>query len=154
MKLSEQLQSSAVMVRYPQRSKAEVIQDLVRTLCDSYGLPDQDKVLEAVLAREELVTTGVGCGLAVPHGKLQDIEKMYMAAAVCPEGIDFQSQDCEPARLLFLILSPETTVGPHIRALSCISRLISDASVRSQLVAAENSEQFMALLKQAEENYI
>lgn len=154
MKLSEQLQTSAVLVQYPQRSKAEVIADLVNTLCDSHGLKDRERILHAVLAREELVTTGVGCGLAVPHGKLNDLEKMYMAAAVCPEGIDFQSQDAEPARLLFLILSPESTVGPHIRALSCISRLISDAAVRSQLVAAQDSEHFMAVLKQAEENYI
>lgn len=153
MKLSEQLQSNAVLVRYPQRTKQQVIEDLVNTLCDSHGLPDKERVLRAVLDREGLVTTGVGCGLAVPHGKLNDIEKMYMAAAVCPEGIDFQSQDCEPARLLFLILSPESTVGPHIRALSCISRLISDATIRRQLVSAEDSHQFIEVLKEAEANY-
>lgn len=152
MKLSEELCSESILVRYPPKSKSEVIHDLVHVLCEKHHTLNREEVLSVVLAREEQVSTGVGCGLAVPHGKIKEIEKIYMAAAVCPEGIDFKSQDCEPAKLLFLIISPESSAGIHIKALSCISRLISDAQVRKQLVDSDNSEHFLEVIKEAEES--
>ena len=153
MKLSDRLNSDAVLVNFPQDSKENLIEELVDLLVTSHNLQDRDKILEAVLSREEKMSTGIGCGLAVPHAKVEFVEKLYMAAICCPKGVDFDALDKEPVYLMFLILSPENTVGPHIRALSSVSRLMADSAVRTQLVDASTSVEFMEVLVEAESKY-
>jgi mannitol/fructose-specific phosphotransferase system IIA component (Ntr-type) len=153
MKLSEHLRSDAILVNYPSRTKSEVLDDLTDLVCCAHGLPDRELVHAAILAREAQVSTGVGCGLAVPHAKIPGIKDLCIAALVCREGLNFESQDNGLAHLAFLILSPENTIGPHMRALSSISRLMADSQVRAQLIQSSDSEEFMQLLREAEERY-
>ena len=153
MKLSDRLVKDAVLINTPSKDKTMLIEELVDLVVNSYDLKNRDEILEAVLSREAKMSTGIGCGLAVPHAKVEYVDKLYLGAITCAEGVDFEALDKEPVYLIFLILSPENTVGPHIRALSSVSRLMADAEIRKQLVDAESAEEFMECLVEAESKY-
>jgi mannitol/fructose-specific phosphotransferase system IIA component (Ntr-type) len=153
MKLSDRLIKEAIIIDSPQKSKQVLIEDLVDQLVKSHDLPERDKILEAVLTREGKMSTGIGCGLAVPHAKVEHVDKLYIGVLSCSQGVEFDALDKEPVYLIFLILSPENTVGPHIRALSSVSRLMADADVRRNLIDAKDSEAFLNVLYQAESKY-
>ncbi len=153
MKLSDRLVKDAILIGSEPKGKMELIEELVDLLVNSYNLSHRDKILEAVYSREKKMSTGIGCGLAVPHAKVEYVDKLYLGAITCPSGIDFDALDKEPVYIIFLILSPENTVGPHIRALSSVSRLMADSSVRSQLIDAKDSGEFLDILIEAESKY-
>ncbi len=153
MKLSDRLVKDAVLINTPSKDKMSLIEELVDLVVTSYGLKNRDEILEAVMSRENKMSTGIGCGLAVPHAKLAQVDKLHLGAITCSEGVEFEALDKEPVYLIFLILSPENTVGPHIRALSSVSRLMADSEVRNQLVDASTAEEFMECLIEAEGKY-
>lgn len=153
MKISDIITEDHVLINSPETSKERIIERMVFRVCEASGLPDREAALEAVLKRERKKSTGVACGLAVPHGKLTSIDRMYMAAATTSQGLDFQANDGEPVFLLFLILSPQSTTGPHVRALSTIARIVSDAEIRKNLISAPTPADFYRLLRLGEEKY-
>jgi mannitol/fructose-specific phosphotransferase system IIA component (Ntr-type) len=153
MKLTERLNEQSVIVDSQKTTWREVVGEMVDRLCAVHGLEDRDKIMTAVADREKLMSTGIGCGLAVPHAKLDFLDEMLIAACSVKRGLDCDAIDHEPVYLLFLILSPAKTVGPHIRALSAISRLLSDADIRRNLILAENPAAFYAGLVAGEAKY-
>jgi mannitol/fructose-specific phosphotransferase system IIA component (Ntr-type) len=154
MRLSERLIEKSIIINSSNREKNALIEELVDALIKAYALEHRDSILDAVLDRESKLSTGIGCGLAVPHAKIEQIDKMYMVAMTVKEGVDFEAIDKEPVYLFFLVISPSSTVGPHIKALSSISRIMADSEVRKQLVNAETTESFLEILKTAEEKYL
>ena len=153
MKLSERFSEKSIIVDSQKETKKEIIREMVDLLCRSCQIENRDGVLKAVLDRESKMSTGIGCGLAVPHGKVDFMDQMCIAACSVKRGIDFEAIDKEPVYLLFLIVSPSNTTGPHIRALSAISRIMSDADIRKNLIGANSPEEFYRCLKQGEEKY-
>jgi PTS system fructose-specific IIC component/PTS system nitrogen regulatory IIA component len=153
MKLSERFVENGIIINSTQKDKSEIIREMVSLMASVNDLKNQDDILEAVLSREEKMSTGIGCGLAVPHAKAPQVDKMYMVAMTCKEGLDFNAIDKEPVYLMILIVSPENTVGPHIRALSSVSRIMADANVRQKLVNSKTSSEFLESLAEAEELY-
>ncbi len=153
MKLSERFTEKCIIIDSPRNSKPEILEDMVNLLCKAYAIENRDGILKAVLGREEKMSTGIGCGLAVPHGKVDFIDQMCVVACSVKRGINFEAIDKENVYLLFLIVSPSNTTGPHIRALSAISRIMTDAEIRKSLIAANSPEEFYANLKIGEEKY-
>lgn len=154
MKLSENIKSDAIIVGYEPQTKQDIIDKLINILCQSHDIEDlKPQIKEAVLLREKQMSTGIGCGLAVPHAKIKGIKNLTMAAINCPSGVDFQSLDSEPVNLAFLILSPENIVGPHIHALSSVSRLMADSTIRKALIDAKSPEEFLKGLLLGETQY-
>jgi mannitol/fructose-specific phosphotransferase system IIA component (Ntr-type) len=153
MKLSDRLVKDAILIDSEPKSKKELIEELVDLLVTSNNLSDRDKILDAVYSREDKMSTGIGCGLAVPHAKVEYVDKLHLGAITCKAGVDFEALDKEPVYIIFLILSPENTVGPHIRALSSVSRLMADSNVRGQLIDAKDAGDFMDILVEAESKY-
>lgn len=154
MKLSENIKSDSIVVGFEAQSKQDLIDKLIDTLCISHDIKDLEPLIkEAVISREKQMSTGIGCGLAVPHAKIKGIKHLTLAAINCPEGVDFQSLDSEPVNLAFLILSPENIVGPHIHALSSVSRLMADSTIRKTLIEAKSAEEFLEGLEQGEAQY-
>jgi mannitol/fructose-specific phosphotransferase system IIA component (Ntr-type) len=153
MKLTERLSAECVIVDSQKSTWREVVGEMVDRLCAVHGLDTRDKIMSAVTEREKLMSTGIGCGLAVPHAKLDFLEEMVIAACSVKRGLDCEAIDEQPVYLLFLILSPASTVGPHIRALSAISRLLSDADIRRNLILAEDAAEFYAGLTAGEAKY-
>ena len=153
MKLTDRFTEESVIIDSQQSTRDEVIGEMVGRLCDVHGLKNREELLAAVLDRESKMSTGIGCGLAVPHAKVDFLDQMCIVACSVKRGLDFDAIDRQPVYLLFLIISPASTTGPHIRALSAISRILSDADIRKNLILAETPEEFYATLKNGESKY-
>ena len=154
MRLSELLNSSAITLRLKSREKREAIAELVQLLESAHGISSQGEVLDRVLRREAMMSTGIGYGVAIPHGKARAADRMVAACAVSPEGVDFASDDGQPVYLMVLFVSPESATTQHVRALANLSRLVKEESVRRSLREAPNVEAFLATLQSAEGVYI
>ncbi len=153
MRLSERFTEKCIIIDSQKQNKTEVIEEMVYLLCDAFAIENREGVLQAVLGREQKMSTGIGCGLAVPHGKVDFVDQMCVVACSVKKGINFEALDKESVFLLFLIVSPANTTGPHIRALSAISRIMSDADIRKSLIQSNSQAEFYANLKIGEEKY-
>ncbi|HSQ40712.1 MAG TPA: PTS sugar transporter subunit IIA [Fibrobacteraceae bacterium] len=154
MRLSERLVDNGIIINSECQNKAGILREMVDVLAQAFSLKHRDEILEAVLSREKQKSTGIGCGLAVPHAKVDYVDRMCMVAATVPKGIDFDTLDKEPVYLLMLIVSPSNTVGPHIKALSSVARIMADAEVRNDLIQAKTVADFMSILRAAEDKYL
>ena len=144
--LRQALRPELVKLRLKATGKDEAIAELVGIIEHAGLLSDPDEVLRVVLAREQVMSTGMESGLAIPHGKTDTVDGLLVAVALKPEGLEFDCQDGEPARILILTLSPASRSGPHLRFMADITRLLRDESLRRALLAAEDSRAVVALL--------
>jgi fructose-specific phosphotransferase system IIA component len=133
-------------------TKEDVLRELVQVITNADKVDDPDEVLRAVREREAVLSTGIGNGVAIPHGKSSLVPELVMAAGRTAGPVEFDSLDGQPVRLLFMLVGPETAAGPHIKALSRISRLIRKDSVRDMLINAATPEEFYRGLMEAEAN--
>jgi len=154
MKLSELVNVDAIRLRLQARTKREAIAELVELLESAHGCHSQGEILDRVLRREAMMTTGIGNGVAIPHGKAKAAERMMAACAVAPEGLDFESEDGQPALLFVLFVSPENAATLHVKVLANISRLFKEESVRRTLREARSPQEFYAALQAAEAAFI
>lgn len=117
------------------------------------GAPDEDRdaVLRAVRERESVLSTGIGYGVAIPHGKTGLLSELRMAAGRSREPMEFDALDGLPVQLFFLLIGPDAAAGPHIKALSRISRIVRQDDVRADLIAAKDPASFMRALQNAED---
>ncbi|MFL5382320.1 MAG: PTS sugar transporter subunit IIA [Longimicrobiaceae bacterium] len=150
MLLTELLSADRVRVPLAAKSKDAVLEELVAVLAEAGVVDDAAATLAAVRRREAELSTGIGGGVAIPHGKSGSAGGLAMAAGVSAEPVDFASLDGEPARLFFLLVGPESAAGLHVKALSRISRLVRREETRERLAAAATPEAFMAVVAEAE----
>jgi fructose-specific phosphotransferase system IIA component len=150
MILSQILQPSCVKVPLEGRDKLSVITELVNVLDGNKMLLNKDVALQAVLAREQTRSTGIGSGIAIPHGKCNAIRELVMAVGIAGQPLDFSSVDGRPVSIVILLLSPLDQTGPHIQALAKISRLMLDEAFRNKLQKARSSQEVCDLLRERE----
>jgi len=150
MILTQILQPTCVKVPLEGKDKQSVITELVDLLDTSESLLDRNVVLEAVLAREQTRSTGIGSGIAIPHGKCKAVKELVMAIGVAGKGIDFASVDGKPVTIIFLLVSPTDQTGPHIQALARISRLMLDEQFKQGLEKATSADEVYKLLNNKE----
>ncbi len=141
MKITEILNKETLAVRVKAKNKEESLKILVDIAAKSGKIIDLEKALQEVFAREEVMSTGVGEGIALPHAKTNAVESQIAACITLEEPIDFDSLDGEPVNILFLLLGREDNVGAHLRMLSKISRLMNNDSFKAQLISANSVEQ-------------
>jgi mannitol/fructose-specific phosphotransferase system IIA component (Ntr-type) len=147
--LTELLDAGRVRVPLRAASKEAVLEELVQVLAGQGMVRDVPAVLAAVRKREGELSTAIGGGVAIPHGKVDGVE-LVMAAGVAPRGLDFDALDGQPVRIFFLLVGPESAAGAHVKALSRISRLVRSDELRQRLAAAASAEEFMAVVREAE----
>lgn len=142
---------SPARIRVPltSRDKQSVLSELVHLIIDGGG-GQFDDILRAVHAREAVLSTGIGYGVAIPHGKSPTLPDLRLAAGVAAQPIGFESLDGQPVRLFFLLAGPENASGAHVKALSRISRLVRREPFRQRLVQARDAEEFYRHLCDAE----
>jgi len=150
MILTQILQPTCVKVPLEGKDKQSVIVELVDSLDANGLLLDKDVVLEAVLAREQTRSTGIGSGIAIPHGKCKAVKELVMAVGIADEPIDFESVDGKPVTIIILLVSPADQTGPHIQALARISRLMLDEQFKHKLEEAGSAEQAYEVLSNKE----
>ena len=132
------------------KTKQEIIEEMVDLLCKTGKVKDREDVLKSILEREKTMSTGVGDGVAVPHGKSDGVTELIGALGVCPEGVDFESIDDKPAYIIFALEATKDNPGPHIRALSKISRLLKQEEFRKTLINAGSPEKIHEAIKKQE----
>lgn len=150
MLLTELLTPDRIQVPLRGASKDALLEELVGVLQRGGAVSDAGDVLRAVREREELLSTGIGSGVAIPHGKSNAVPALVMAAGVAPQPVDFESLDGNPVTLVFLLVGPESAAGAHVKALSRISRLVRRDELREKLAAARTADDFLAVLAEAE----
>ncbi len=150
MRLTEILKPQNIKVPLTATSKTEAIKELIDLLAASGDVADPKRVLDAVLEREATRTTGIGNGLAIPHGKCNGTTNLVMAVGKAATPIDFQSIDGRPVSLIWLLSSPPDKTGPHIHALARISRLMTIDKFRQALLAAESPQAMYDIIVQQE----
>ncbi len=154
MMLSDLLNAQAVQPRLEASNKRDAVAELVDLLESAHGLRSQGEILDRVMRREAMMSTGIGNGVAIPHGKARALDRMLAACAVSHGGVEFDSVDGEPAHILILLVSPENVGTPHVKVLANISRLLKEESVRKTLREVDSAAQFLAALKSAEAQYL
>lgn len=152
MKISVLLDKKSVLVDFKAKDKDEAISELIDLLVSSGKIKkgDRDSILKNIREREQLGSTGIGKGVAIPHAKADNVKKMVAAFAVSKEGLDFRSLDGEPTHLFFLLVAPGETPGPHLKALAKISRLLDDKFIRDSLRSANKVEGILEIFKREE----
>lgn len=150
MRLTEILKPANIKLPLNAKTKTEAIGELVEVLSASGEVTDSKKVLDSVLERESTRTTGIGNGLAIPHGKCNGVNHLVMAIGRPATPIDFQAIDGRPVTLIWLLASPPDQTGPHIHALARISRLMTIERFRQALVAAQTPQQLYDAIVQQE----
>jgi len=150
MILSQILRLSCVKVPLEGRDKHSVITELVNMLDTSGSLLNKEVALQSVLAREQTKSTGIGSGIAIPHGKCTAVRELVMAIGIAGRPIDFDSVDGKPVSIVILLISPLDQTGPHIQALAKISRLMLDEAFRSRLCKARSAQEVCELLSNKE----
>lgn len=154
MRLSELLTPQAINARLRAGTKRDAIAELVALLESAHGIDSRGEILDRVLRREAMMSTGIGNGVAIPHGKAKSADRLVASCGVAPQGIDFESIDGEPATLFVLLVAPESGGAMHVKVLANISRLLKEDSVRRSLREAGSADAFLAALKAAEAVYI
>lgn len=141
MELSKLLTPDHILVPIPANEKTAVITALIDLLAEKGELVNRDAALDAVLKRESERTTGIGYGLAIPHGKSDGCTRLVMAAGKPAQPVDFQSLDKRPVTFVVLLVSPPDQTGPHIQALAKISRLMNIEEFREAVNRATTPEE-------------
>ncbi len=145
MEIAELVSPQSVISNLNVSSKKQALQGLAHRAAEIIGLHEH-AIFDTLLERERLGTTGVGVGIAIPHGKLPQIDRLYGLFARLDHPIDFEADDDQPVDLIFLLLAPESAGADHLKALSQVSRLLRDKSFCEKLRGCDSAEAIYALL--------
>ena len=148
MKIMEFLNEKAISANLGAQTKEAIIRELVELLVKAQVIKDKEKLIKILLEREALGSTGVGQGVAIPHGKSESVKQLVAAFGLSREGVNFDSLDGEPGYIFFLLVAPEDSAGPHLKALARISRLLKDKYFRDILRNASDEKAILKIIKQ------
>jgi fructose-specific phosphotransferase system IIA component len=153
MKITDILNEKVIVTKLPGTTKAEILNAMIELAATSERVIDKEKMRIAILEREKIMSTGVGSGFAIPHGKTDAVQDIVAAFAITDQPIDYQSLDDQPVRIIFLLVGKDNSVGPHIKLLSRISRLMNKEEFRKKLIDAESPSEILQIFKQEESTY-
>ncbi len=140
MKISELLNPEAIVADLQAKDKEKALAELTDSLISCEPTLDRGAVIAVLREREKLGSTGIGDGVAIPHGKLAGISELKLVFGRSHTGVDFESMDGQPAHLFFLLIAPEESVGVHLKTLAKISKLLKDAVARKKLLDAPDQQ--------------
>ncbi len=149
----EILSGKSVIVGLNGEGKREILEELVDVLEVGDNITDREKVLEAVLQREEIMSTGIGHGIAIPHGKSEYVKELRGVLGIKRKGVEFDSLDGQPTFIFFLLVSPMDVSGPHIKALARISRLLKGEEFRQELIDCPDNQTAIRILEEEESKH-
>jgi PTS system nitrogen regulatory IIA component len=153
MKIMDFLCEKAISTDLKATDKKGIIEELVDLFIKSGELKEKDKakIIEIILNRESLGSTGIGQGIGIPHGKCDCIKELTAAFGVSKRGINFDALDGEPVYIFFLLIAPEDSAGPHLKALARISRLLKDKYFRDSLIQAASVKDILTIIKEEDQ---
>ncbi|HCX89527.1 MAG: PTS fructose transporter subunit IIA [Deltaproteobacteria bacterium CG_4_8_14_3_um_filter_43_13] len=152
MKIADILSGDLIIPELTSKNKKEVLEELVSVIVKQNKLINKEELIEVLLEREQLGSTGIGDGIAIPHGKLKNIGALLASFGKSIDGVDFDSMDGKPTHLFFLLVAPENSAGIHLKALARISRLLKDSSFKQDLMEAKLKDDLFKTIIERDEN--
>ena len=147
MRILDFLSFEAIISSLEAGSKEDVLGESVEPIAKSHPSMNRDRLIKTLIERESLGSTGIGGGVAIPHGKFDGLGRLVASFGKSPKGIDFNSMDNKPAFLFFLLIAPKDSAGEHLKALARISRLFKDPLLKSGLQQATSAEEIYGILQ-------
>jgi nitrogen PTS system EIIA component len=153
MKILDILPEESVLPEIAGKAKLDVLNELSEVVARAHPTMSQPRLAEVLLEREKLGSTAIGEGIAIPHGKLPNLDGVVAAFGRSRDGVDFNSLDGGPTRLFFLLVAPEDSSGAHLKALARVSRLLRNKEFRDRLLAADGREALYQAIREEDEKY-
>jgi PTS system nitrogen regulatory IIA component len=153
MKILDILDKDCIIPELRSQNKQEVLEELAEALFQHQDNLNKEDLIEVLMDRERLGSTGIGDGIAIPHGKIQDLDVLMLSFGRSPGGIDFDSMDGRPTHLFFLLIAPENSAGVHLRALAKISRLLKSATFRHKLMEAPTRTEIFQIIQEEDKEF-
>jgi PTS system nitrogen regulatory IIA component len=153
MRITDILPKKSIVPDLKGRTKKQVLEELIDAMLQEKPELERERLMAVLLERERLGSTGIGDGIAIPHGKLKDLDQLILSFGKSSLGVDFESMDGKPVHLLFLLVAPENCTGIHLRALARIARLLKNAPVRKRLVSVNTQDEIYAVIQQEDEDF-
>ena len=151
MKIMEMLRREFVLEELKARNKRDALAELAGIFAKGRIKVDPDAILHILLERERLGTTGIGDGIAIPHGKIPGLDEMVVSFGRSREGIAFEAMDGKPVHLFFLLMAPENSAGQHLKVLAKISRMLKDPAFRKNLLEAKMHEDLFRIIAEKDD---
>lgn len=151
MRLQEILSRGSIIPRLAGRTKEEIIDELASTMVREYPDYDRNEIVTSLLNREKLSSTGIEAGVAIPHCKLKDLDRIILVFGRTLEGVDFQAHDGKPSHLFFALLAPDSSAGIHLKTLARLSRLLKEEKLRIALMEARTAEDMYNIILSEDE---
>ena len=148
MKMLEFLDKNAITADIVSAKKEDVITELVDLLSKVHPIKDKKSLIDTLMNREQLGSTGIGQGIGIPHAKSSVVKNLVAALGISRTGVDFDSLDGEPTYIFLLLVAPEDAAGPHLKALAKISRMLQDKFIRDSLISAKNKDIIFDIIRQ------
>jgi nitrogen PTS system EIIA component len=154
VKIQDILQKNGILTNLESTDKSEILTQMGKYLSSLFDLKDQEHIVRKILDREAEMSTGIGYGIAIPHARVEGIDKLYMIAGRSVKGIDFNSIDEQPVHLIFMMLSPANASSQYTHILSSLSRVMSYEEIRNSLVESDDAEKFLGIIAAGENKYV
>jgi nitrogen PTS system EIIA component len=151
MKITDMLRREFVIEELKAGSKREALVELAGVFAKGKLKYDPEAMFHVLMERENLGSTGIGDGIAIPHGKLAELREMVVAFGRSRKGVDFDAMDGKPAHLFFLLMAPENSAGQHLKALAKISRMLKDGAFRKKLLEAEGHDDLFRVIAEKDD---
>jgi PTS system nitrogen regulatory IIA component len=146
MKIMDIFRKEYIIEELKAKTKRDVLAELSGVIRPEDGTIKHELMVNTLLDREKLGSTGIGDGIAIPHGKLADLDELIVSFGRSREGVEFDSMDGKPANLFFLLLAPENTTGLHLKALAKISKMMKDNAFRKKLIEAKSKDELYIII--------
>jgi nitrogen PTS system EIIA component len=151
VKLSDILRESSVIADIKGVTKREILFEMVETLKNAKLIDDVDSVVDIIMEREKLGSTGIGDGVAIPHGKMKKLNTILCVAGRSKEGVNFDAVDRQPVHIFFLVLAPEDSASMHLKVLSRISKVLRDQSFRKKMLKLADAHEIYTNIIEADD---
>ena len=146
MNLLDMISPRCIKVPLESKTKKDMIAELVDLLVSVKKLPHRNVIYDALIEREETGSTGIGHGVALPHAKCAEVKEICIACGTVPNGVDFDALDGEPVYIFFLILAPRVSAGKNLKVMALLTRQLTRASAREELINAKDADEFYTVL--------
>lgn len=152
MKISDILDKDSIIPDLRSKDKKGILEELAVAISKKTGIQTKD-IVRVLLEREQLGSTGIGGGIAIPHGKLADINSIVVGFGLSREGVEFDSLDNRPVHIFFLLLTPANSTGIHLSVLAQLSRLLKQSHFKENLLKSESAEEIEQIINAVDEDF-
>jgi len=152
MKLLDVLKKETIITNLKSNDKRGIINELVASVSETAGI-EEETLIQVLLEREQLGSTGIGGGIGIPHGKLKELDHLVLGFGLSRKGVDFESMDGKPTYVFFLLITPENSTGLHLKLLAQISRLLKKDIFKQSLMNATSRDEIIKIIEQEDEEF-